>query len=358
MSARQRVADLIEESGGAATFLGVPRALVDFLGGDHRAAILLNQMLYWADKTDDSEGWFYKSYPEWETELGLSAYQVRRRVTLLTAVGVETKVHKGRLPAPTLHYRVNVEALLTALAEWLRPSTNLTVESEVSEGSSVKFIDDGTPSSLMVEGEVSEGTFITETTPEKTAPDEAETASPGVVIPVEDEEVKKARKAWEMAYSQLQLQFDAAQFRQFIEGAQFIHKNGVFEIGARNEWSRTMLQGRLYRDVRRILSDCWGEMVEIVFKTLDGAPVDADEEVPIFKLIARQQPLPPAPSLNSGRGRAKGTATGQKLTEKARKRLEAAYGADRVGEAVAILAGRSDVHSPARFVEGIIKNRG
>ncbi len=359
MSVREQIIDLIQESQGEAIVLGVPKALVDFLQGDHRAAILLNQMLYWADRTDDPEGWFYKSYPEWEEELGLSAYQVRRRVEgLLKPVGVEVKKRKGRLPSPTLHYRVQVEKLTAALREWLRSSTNLIVESEGTSCSNVKFLEDGNESFSAVEGEEPSGT-LTETPPQISSSDSAETtqaASPMVAeADEEEEEIRRARESWEIAHMQMKVQLDRVNFETYLRDAHFIHKNGVFEIGVPGEYARQMLQHRLYRDVRRILSDCYGEPVEITF-VVSKPPVEEEEKVPLFKLLARQaweeNPYPPTPLSPYTE---KGGKTGR-LSKTARRRLEGLYGADRVAQAAAIMEARAGVRSPVKYVESVLKN--
>ena len=52
--------------------------LVEFFDGDHNAAIFMNQVLYWTDRTTDSDGWFYKTYDDWDEEIKFSYYQVQR----------------------------------------------------------------------------------------------------------------------------------------------------------------------------------------------------------------------------------------------------------------------------------------
>lgn len=100
--------------------------------------------------------------------------------------------------------------------------------------------------------------------------------------------------AWETAYAQLQLQFDQAKFETWVRDARFLrYESGVFVIGVRNEFTREMLQNRLYRAVARVLSDAWGQAAKIQFE-LDrpAAPklgmIQADE-LPLFQLLAEQQ---------------------------------------------------------------------
>ena len=125
-SFRKHVLALIGETYGDKTLCLCPTGFVRLFRGDHKAAILLSQILYWAERTKDPDGWFYKSYADWRAETGLTEAQVRRivngdprvpspQVTLRT-VGVETKLQKvKRTGAPTLHYRVNQAQLIAAL---------------------------------------------------------------------------------------------------------------------------------------------------------------------------------------------------------------------------------------------------
>lgn len=101
-----------------------------------------------------------------------------------------------------------------------------------------------------------------------------------------------ARYAWEVAYSQLELQFDRASFNTWLRGASFVSvENNVFVIGVRNSYVRDMLQTRLYPGIRQILGEIWGQPVEVEFKVrssiLQGEG-DTDG-MPLFRLLAEQQ---------------------------------------------------------------------
>ena len=120
----------IGESYGDKTLVLCPTAFVKLLHGNHKAAILLAQILYWSDRTKDPDGWFFKSYADWTAETGLSEAQVRRIVhgdrrtqqaqLTLSDLGVETKLKKVRSSgAPTVHYRVNQEQFLNALQAFM-----------------------------------------------------------------------------------------------------------------------------------------------------------------------------------------------------------------------------------------------
>lgn len=129
----QQVKAMIKQFTGQANTLVIPRVFIDFTG-DHLAALLLSQILYWSDKTADPDGWFYKTADEWQTELGMSTYQVKRAATLLNKLGIETKVRKVKT-APKMHYRIDMPLFTDLFLKFLesqetRKSTNYNVESQ------------------------------------------------------------------------------------------------------------------------------------------------------------------------------------------------------------------------------------
>ena len=125
-SFRKQILALIGENYGDKTLCLCPTGFVRLFRGDHKAAILLSQILYWAERTSDPDGWFYKSYADWHAETGLTEAQVRRILNgdsrvqsqqiTLRDIGIETKIKKVKhTGAPTLHYRVNQAKLVEAL---------------------------------------------------------------------------------------------------------------------------------------------------------------------------------------------------------------------------------------------------
>lgn len=99
----------------------IPRVFIDWCG-DMNTAALLAQILYWSERATDPDGWFYKSYAEWEDELGLTEYQARRSSKSLVqmGVGLETKVKKAN-GNPTVHYRIDPVLFLEQLAHYVDP---------------------------------------------------------------------------------------------------------------------------------------------------------------------------------------------------------------------------------------------
>lgn len=103
------------------------------------------------------------------------------------------------------------------------------------------------------------------------------------------------------------MQLDRASFETWLRGAALLDvesldgETATFVIGVRNSYARDMLQHRLYRNVRRVLSDVYGRSVELRFeveKPADAAPEAQDEEMPLFRLLAQQDPAAPVVPLH------------------------------------------------------------
>lgn len=81
------------------------------LVGDYNTAALLNRIVYWADRATRDDGFFHKTYDEWQNEMYLSEYQVTRSVKKLKEMNlVETTVKKVD-GTPKNQYKVNFEEL-------------------------------------------------------------------------------------------------------------------------------------------------------------------------------------------------------------------------------------------------------
>ncbi len=112
--------------------------------------------------------------------------------------------------------------------------------------------------------------------------------------------------AWQLAYSQLEIQFDRASFETWIKDAVYLDFDPnqlEFKLGVNNTYALDMLRHRLYRNVRRILSDAYGAEVEITFElirqeTPQPTLPPAQNNMPLFEFMARQ-PSEPQTSLSS-----------------------------------------------------------
>lgn len=96
--------------------LELPLAFVELTRGNHRAALFLQACLEHSAASQDPEGWFAHSYPEWEAELRLPKSTVRRLCAAL-APWLRTEVHQIENGETRVHYRIDAPALLDALRQ-------------------------------------------------------------------------------------------------------------------------------------------------------------------------------------------------------------------------------------------------
>jgi hypothetical protein len=74
---------------------------------------------------------------------------------------------------------------------------------------------------------------------------------------------------WGASYNQLELQLDRASFDTWLRASVLLSvEDGVFVVGVANKYAQDMLQHRLYRNVRRVLSDVRGKTTEIRFEVV------------------------------------------------------------------------------------------
>lgn len=92
------------KSYGQSETLTIPRALVSLVG-DIKTALLLSQIIFWSSKKVDEDGWFYKSFRQWEEETSLSKNEVGRSSKVLEDMGLVSTSTIQVNGAPVLHYR-------------------------------------------------------------------------------------------------------------------------------------------------------------------------------------------------------------------------------------------------------------
>jgi len=182
-SYQQQVFSFISSVIGQKNIIPVPVEFVHFIG-DYNTAALLNQIIYWTDRTKDPEGWFYKSYANWHEELALSKYQVNRAAGVLKSMKlIETQVKKVN-GDPTLHYRLDTDVFINLFGKHLqeRNKNNNQLQSTVSQETSLTKVKElNLPKSnfltnIIITETTSKNT--TETKPAPSSPTLPETTSP------------------------------------------------------------------------------------------------------------------------------------------------------------------------------------
>jgi chromosomal replication initiation ATPase DnaA len=66
-------------------------------------------------------------------------------------------------------------------------------------------------------------------------------------------------------------------------------ENDLYTVGVPNPYARDMLQHRMYRDIRRVLTSVVGAPVEMRFE-VHKLPVEPEGELPLFKKLAEVSP--------------------------------------------------------------------
>lgn len=133
MTNYEQINNLISSFSGQKNIISFPVVYLK-VTEDLNTALLLNQLVFWSDKSKQTDGFFYKTYGEWYEEICLSEYQVRRSVKKLKELNiVETKLKKAN-GSPTLHYRVLMNNLSDLILKNVQNGIlrNLRNESEVS----------------------------------------------------------------------------------------------------------------------------------------------------------------------------------------------------------------------------------
>lgn len=99
----------------------IPNVLYKLVGSDHHAAAMLSQMLWWSGKTNNPDGWFYKTRQQWQDELFMTEWQVRKSLDLLSSLDFIETTQRKIYNVKTSHYRVLEGPLMNAIMEITEP---------------------------------------------------------------------------------------------------------------------------------------------------------------------------------------------------------------------------------------------
>lgn len=117
------------------------RCLVDIAGGV-LPALMLSQAIYWSKRTDDQDGWFWKTRTEWQEETGMSRSEQETARKKLRATGFW---HEELRDVPAkLYYRIDLNALQSSWPESGSPvggnpaNKEATIQPSISESTTVR----------------------------------------------------------------------------------------------------------------------------------------------------------------------------------------------------------------------------
>lgn len=372
------------------------------IAGSQTAAVLLRQILYWSGnpRTRARDGWFWKTKEDWAVETGLTKRELETAEPLLkTLLETERKFVAG---STKKLYRLRPEAFLLRLTKVLGigiPGIRIC-GCEAATYSTKRGVDSvsnytkrgvATPQNGRLLGDQLHETDSSGCTirvagrtppPRNVTNQRAETWSsdgdsnkdsnrvlnPPIESPPplqaaaleisETEKVsielkaptQKQADAWSSAYSQLEVQLDRASFETWLRGAVLMGVDGdVYVVGVRNEYAQQMCQHRLYRNIRRVLSDCFGEQVELRFEVHKPIPSQEEpEDVPLYKrlrdgpddFVARKGDLYPPLGGQNHEPIAVSAMNGKSLT---------------MADALKVAAARSDVKNAEAYAAKILE---
>ena len=166
--------------------------------GSVNAAVMLSQAIYWSERTDDPDGWFWKTQEQWQEETGVSRYEQEGARKLLCKQGFWTEDRRG-VPAK-MYFKVDEEALDEAVDVWVdRKEWEEDIEESVNPRRRMRKSstqERGIPTDQYGEkphtrmGQISElewgkaaDILYTETTPENTAEMTAEISAENTLTP-------------------------------------------------------------------------------------------------------------------------------------------------------------------------------
>jgi DNA-binding transcriptional regulator GbsR (MarR family) len=237
---------LIKRISGQANFIGTPRIYVDIFDGDLVAAVWLNQVVYWDGKTTEPIG-FYKTYPEWRKELGLSKYQVSRVAKECERLGLVNITFRKVYGTPKNHYLVIWPELLKVISATVnKPDSEETELSEIepseSEETSPSMDSQDSSTSLSIEESTTESYIDIEI---------------GITT---------TSKAWVSVLEQLKKEVSRDVFVKYLEGTRPVaYSEGLLIVKAGSVYARDWLADRVTSTAQRLLIGITNQDVEIQF---------------------------------------------------------------------------------------------
>ena len=272
---QQDVNDLIRAITDTTGLILSTPLMVDFFDGDHKAAVFLNQVLYWTDRTKDADGWFYKTGADWWSEIRFSYYQVQRVIfgdervqnpkRNLSEIGLETKVKMAPNGRNATFYRLNLPQFFGMFVEWAEQRFGkLVARTEAARNLKSKkqpqteHIDPSMQDNLPLP-------IYHELEPEVTPTDRVKLAWAQAYSP--DSTIQDA---WNFSKDQLKFHFDSATYMVYIKPATLVDYDPdthTLTLAIKDADQVQMLQHRLHRHLRAILSQTFGYEVEIVCLT-------------------------------------------------------------------------------------------
>lgn len=121
--------NVLAQLSGTHSVIATQRVYIEF-AGDLQGGVLLSQLIYWSSRKTSKDGWFYKTYADWQEEIYLPEKTVRRYSDAFEKRGfLRSEVRRNSQNLNIKHYRIDWEVL----AEQMQ---NHFVETPANEGTS------------------------------------------------------------------------------------------------------------------------------------------------------------------------------------------------------------------------------
>lgn len=110
--------EIISLFSGQASIVTTPKLYIQ-LTGSHSLATVLNQCVFWSNKSELKDGWFYKKYTEWYEEIHIPERTLRRCFERLEILGwITTKVKKVK-GVNIKHIHPNMDRIIESISDML-----------------------------------------------------------------------------------------------------------------------------------------------------------------------------------------------------------------------------------------------
>lgn len=106
--------EIIALFSGQSSILTIPKLYVQ-ITGSHSLALVLNQCVFWANKSSLPDGWFYKKYSEWFEEIHIPERTLRRQFEKLSTKGwikTKTKMVNG---INIIHFKPDMDKIIESI---------------------------------------------------------------------------------------------------------------------------------------------------------------------------------------------------------------------------------------------------
>lgn len=107
---------------GQSSQVTTPKVYIE-ITGSHSLATILNQAVFWSNKSSCSDGFFYKTYAEWFEEIHIPERTLRRHFDTLEKMGLITTKVKKVDGKNTKHVQPHVDKIIELISDMLDVNT-------------------------------------------------------------------------------------------------------------------------------------------------------------------------------------------------------------------------------------------